>query len=807
VSRTGRLIIGIVGSLIILLCAVFFILRSLVTKSFPQTTGTVSVAGIHAPTDVWRDGYGVPHILANNEHDLMFAAGYVQAQDRLWQMDLLRRTGEGRLSEIFGSAGLNYDRLFRTVGLDSTSYRIARHLHPDALRTLEDYCDGVNAFIDDHRGRYPMEFDMLNYEPEPWTVENSVLVSRLIAWNLNLAWYTDITYGEIAAKVPPEKLQQILPSYPDSVKPIVPAMALRPGALGDMLKIGMDYRAAFGLGSLEAGSNGWVADSAHSLSGKPLLANDPHLPVPQPSFWYEIHYAAPGWNVAGVALPGVPFIIIGHTGQLGWGFTNAMIDDADFYTEKIDTATPGHYIYDGVSRPFNVRIEKIAIKSADTIAFAVRSTVHGPVVSDIHPASVRGEDSAAMHTGAVSMKWTGYEPSDEIYGFYLLNRSTNITEFEHAITELTVPGQAAVYADTAGNIAMWTAARVPIRGRGNPMLPLPGWTNETDWKGFVPFDKLPKSLNPPEGFIVCANQRIADKNYPYYLSSLWEPPSRSQRIRELLRSAGKFTADDFKQFQQDVMSPYAREIVPHLFAAWDSIHTPDPTVSDALTYLHNWDYRFSTTDIATSIFNSVFVHLLRDTYADEMGDTLFNQFVFFGAIPYRVTAQILADDSSSWFDDIRTPQVESRDDIIRKSFTEAMGELKSALGEEMKRWQWGSLHTATFRHPFGERKALSNVFNVGSFPAPGGGTTVNKTEFRLSSPYEVTVGASVRQVIDLALPLSASMVLTTGESGQPFQAHYSDQTTLWLNGGYHRVTIDWNEIAAEHYEHLQLRPR
>ncbi|MBI1807084.1 MAG: penicillin acylase family protein, partial [Ignavibacteria bacterium] len=288
--------------------------------------------------------------------------------------------------------------------------------------------------------------------------------------------------------------------------------------------------------------------------------------------------------------------------------------------------------------------------------------------------------------------------------------------------------------------------------------------------------------------------------------TLWEPTSRVQRIRQLLHSSEKFTADDFKQFQQDIMSLYARDILGHLMNAFEGYENNDREISDALNYLHNWDFRFTQNDIAATIFNSFFVHLLHNIYADEMGEDIFRDFVFFGAIPYRVTGQLLAADSSAWFDDVKTARVETKDEILRKSLSDGVRELQGALGTEMKTWQWGNLHTVTFKHPFGSRKPLETVFNIGPFPASGGGTTINKSEYKFMFPYTTSVGPSMRLVVDLARPLTAWTVITSGQSGQPFHTHYDDQASLWLNGGYHQVTLDWNEIRRSRWEHLGLRP-
>ena len=807
-SKVGKITIGLSAAFIIGLIAVFFFLRHLITKSFPLTNGSLRVPGLHRPVEVYRDDYSVPHINAADEHDLMFTAGYVQAQDRLWQMDLMRRAGEGRLSEILGPSTIEYDKLFRTLDLVRVSQEIAVKLHPETRVLLQDYSSGVNAFITDHKGLYPVEFDMLNYEPEAWEPAHSILISRLMAWDLNIAWWSDLTYGEIAGSVSQEKFKEIVGTWPDSDGVLVPSPFLKK-TLSDMhsfLQVDRSFRNMFQLGSLEAGSNAWAVDSTKSISGKPMLANDPHLEIHAPSRWYEIHLSAPGWNVAGVSLPGIPTVVIGHNDHLAWGLTNAMIDDADFYLERVDSSNPSYYLYQKKAFPFVEHEEKILVKGADSLVFNVRATRHGPIINDVHPQSGHHHDDFANHPPLLAMRWTGLDISDEVYGFYLLNKATTPAEFEIGVKEISVPGQSVVYADTKGNIAYWTTGKIPIRGKQSPMLPMEGWTGENDWQGMIPFSRMPKRMNPREGFIVSANQKLVENAYPYYISTLWEPPSRMVRINELLRSAEKFSPEDFKRFQQDIYSPYARDLVKRLLAVYrDSMNTEIAT-TEALNYLRNWDYRFAQTDIATTIFNSLFIHLLKNIYEDEMGEEVFHDFAFSSAIPYRVTAQLLSSDSSSWFDDVRTGQHETKEDILRKSLDDALQDLGTQLGGQMKNWRWGTLHTVTFRHPFGSRKPLDNIFNIGPFPMSGGGTTVNRSEYRLTDPYVVTIGASMRQIVDLARPDEAWIVITSGQSGQPLNQHYDDQTPLWLNGGYHQVFTRWEIIKRQSQNLLILQP-
>jgi penicillin amidase len=806
-SKGAKLIIGAGGTILVLCIGLFFFLKYLVVKSFPEVEGVQTLGGLHHPVEIFRDEYGVPHIYAKDEHDLVKAAGYVHAQDRLFQMELARRAGEGRLSELFDTATIKYDKLFRTLGLSILAESLEQHLHPLSRQLLENYAEGVNAFIEAHKGKYPIEFDMLNIQPEPWTVRHSIIISRLMAWELNFAWWVELTYAEIAERVSVEKFQEIIPRSPASVMPLVPREEIKFPLLTvrSFLNDVYEYREFIGLGPFTAGSNAWVVGAEKSVSGKPLLANDPHLIISLPSKWYEMHLSAPRVNVAGVSIPGAPFIIIGHNDSLAWGFTNAMLDDADFFMEQIDS-TGKFYRFKDKLLPLTIREEKIYIGKRDSVEISVRSTHHGPLVNEVHPRGVHQHTDITLQHTFFSLRWTGFELSDEFLAFYKINRAQNRQEFLEGLKDFTVPAQCAVYADVRGNYCLWLAGRVPIRAKGNPLLPRAGWTGTEEWKEFIPFDKLPRRINPKEGFIISANQVIADESYPYYLSAYWEPPARSERIRELLQSSEKFSAHDFQQMQQDVFSSYARALAAMILAEYAHDSSLTNEIGRSLEYLRNWDYRSTQYDIATTIVHTFFLRLLHHIYEDEMGEDIFRDFVYFSAIPYRVTEQLMQSDSSAWFDDIRTEQREVRSDMIRRSFSEAIQILSQQLGDDMKHWQWGQVHTVTFEHPFGKIKPLDRIFNVGPFPLGGCGTSINKAEFKFTKPYAYYAGPSMRQVIDMAHSSTAYMVNPLGQSGQPLHDHYDDQTALWLNGSYRTVTTDWNAIRTAGWKRLELRP-
>lgn len=784
-GKKRKVIIGLVGVILVVAVATFFFLRYQIRKSFPQTEGTLSLAGIERPVQIVRDEYGVPRIEAGSEHDLIFALGYVHAQDRLWQMDMSRRIGEGRLSELFGFETLPFDRMFRIVGIRSISEKIEQGMTPESRSRLQWYADGVNAFIASHKGTYPIEFDVLRYDPEEWRPVHSIMIGRLMAWELNLSWWTDLTYGAIAERVGLEKALDIFPPFPSEVQPTVPADSWKKyaGLTGDFLRTAQSFAATWGPMGILGGSNAWVVSPRKSATGKVILANDTHLQLQSPSKWYEVQLHAPGYEVSGMSVPGVPGVIAGHNRHIAWGLTNAMADDADFYIERIDTAGGEKYLYNGEWRPVLRREETISVKGDTAVPVVIRSTHHGPIVTDI-----RTPLTKTAYPYVATMRWTGTEVSDQVEAFNKIDRASNWEEFTKGVSEFSGPGQNFVYGDDEGNIGYWCGVKLPIRGKQSTLLPLPGWDPETEWKGFVPFDQLPHLFNPPEGYIATANNKIVDDSYPYHISDLWEPASRIVRLREILGTQGVFTVEDFELLQNDMFSHQAKRIMPRVLDALKDSTLDVPDKQTVLEYLKSWNFTFSKEDIATTIYQEFFVKMLENIYKDEMGDSLFHDWVLLGNVPIRVTTKLVEQGTSTWFDDVRTDSLETCDQIIRKSLTEAVYSLRREMGTQTKDWRWGDRHTVTIRHPFGLVRPLDRLFNIGPFPYGGGSTTLMSGEYSFNEPFAVTVGASFRQIFDFARPDEWQSVLPPGQSGQVLHAHYDDQTQLWLHGAYRTVT-------------------
>ncbi len=808
VRRNKRIIIaGIGGALVILVIIGALGLYHMMTKSLPVTEGERALPGISAEVQVVRDPAGIPHILAASEYDAYVAAGYVHAQDRLWQMDMARRYGMGRLAEVLGAEAVPVDRLMRTVGIPALADSLFQHISPQSRRILEAYTRGVNACIREMDGRYPLEFDLLQYAPEEWTPVHSLIVARLMGWELALSWWVDLTLGELVQKLGAEKAETLFPTYPEDAPVILPPDYAPALAIGDGMRDALiaAQRLSGSPGSA-IGSNSWVVTRDRSARGTALLASDPHLLYMQPARWYIMHMNAPRLNVAGVTIPGAPGIVIGNNERIAWGMTNLMADDVDFFIEDVNYRDSTYRI-DGRSYPLGVRTDSIFVKDSLPVVMSVYSTIHGPIITDVYPQKgvLRKPDRFAA-APSVSMRWAGQETSDEILALYRLNHAGNWKEFLAGLSLFGVPAQNFTYGDVEGNIGYAAAGFVPLRVPGiSPQLPNDGTTVPQPWRGMIPFAELPRSYNPPGNVLATANNRVVE-SFPYHISSLWEGDGRIRRIQQLLRDQPRFSATDFKLMQMDVLSVSADTVRDAIVDALREWPGRPVLLTRVMNMLSKWDCRMHVSSVEASIFNVAYVRLLHNTFEDEMDSTLFRNYVFLSNIPTRVFPRLLADTATTIFDDVRTPRRETRQHILIKSVTEAVMQLRREFGADMQGWAWGELHQVTFRHLLGSVAPLNSIFNVGPYAAGGNNTTVNNGEFSFTEPYAAAIGPSMRYVADLASPDSSYIILTTGQSGQVFSEHYADHTALWQSGGLHRLIIDRQAILHAPWKHLLLRP-
>ena len=812
--RRMRLWIGIaLGILILLLLAggaLAFYRAS--RQPFPQTHGTLRLPGLRAPVTVIRDRWGVPHIYASNLHDLFMAQGFVHAQDRFWQMEFWRHIGTGRLSEMLGKTTLNQDRFIRTLGWNRAAQQDLERLGPEERAILEAYAAGVNAYLEHHRDRLPLEFTLFRlfgrrWEIEPWQPLHTVAWAKVMAWDLGGNWDDELLNARIVDRIGAERLKQLVLPYPADRPIIVPTpMAEVPEeTLQALLDIGRSLQRMTLGDAPDIGSNNWVVAGSRTVTGKPLLANDPHLSIQMPSIWYEVAlHCEPvtpecPLRVAGASFPGVPGVVIGHNDRIAWGVTNIGPDVQDLYLERANPQNPFEVEFQGKWEPVRVITEEIRIAGqAEPLLLPVRITRHGPVINDVVEALTRTQTLYAF-------RWTALEPSGIVRALLRLNRARNWEEFHAALADWDVPGQNFVYADVDGHIGYQATGRIPIRAKGDGLLPVPGWTGEYEWTGYVPYEEMPRRLDPPEGFIVTANNAVVDPAYPYFLAAVWDYGDRAQRITDLLRAKDRLSIEDMAAIQNDTFSLAAQAITPYVL----QVSFTDPLARQAQDLLRAWDFRATPESPAPTIFEAFLRHLLHEAWVDELGEEIVQELLTGGSHNRYWARWALAQPDLAWWDDLRTPQRETRDDIVRRAFEQAVAELRGRLGPDPRAWAWGKVHTATFVHGTLGQSGIGPVeaiFNRGPYPAPGTSAAVNNIGFNVQKGFAVRSLPSLRFIASIANWSDSRFIHTTGQSGLPYHPHYDDFIPLWLKGEYHPMLWSREEVEQNAEGVLILQP-
>lgn len=841
------------------LLAIGWLFNSLSEKSFYPDSGNVTTKGLEQPVKVYLDDYGVPQIFAAGENDAYFTMGYLHARDRLFQMDLSRRVAEGRLSEIFGAGVIDFDKLFRTIGIGRFSYDWYTKVSPKTKQLLDAYSKGVNRFVEDHYRNLPVEFDALNYRPEPWKPEQSLMLARLMAWDLNIAWYTDYILGELVNKVGIEKTSDIFPDTnitiykkPEPVaedttavdedgstekKPkkkkrttdetgsIIPLY--EPQYLSDVASLGKDffntnesYRKFFGINASHTGSNSWVISGDKSAYGKPILANDPHLALQAPSRWYELYLKGGDVDVRGMSFPGVPGIVIGNNRFISWGLTNLMNDDNDFIILNRDSSDYNKYIYNNASFQIDSVKEKIYIKDSIEVEYFVKTTKLGPIISGLNTrgfADFPPNNEDPLQDKLMTFKWTGYEQSDEILCFYNINNAKNWDNFKAALKDFGAPAQNFTYADISGNIGYHAAGKIPIRKTADNNSYLFPTGEPLEWSGFVEFEKLPNTYNPKEGYIITANTNpfewLKESPEKYYISYLWEPASRYNRIKEVITSKTIFDFDDYRLLQNSYESPYAREVSRYIAGAYDSLNRPNTdNFKWAVERFSYWNGDMLSEESIGALYNVFMVFLVKNTYEDELGADVFNDLLAIQNIPYRSLQLMLKQPENIWWDNTGTPFIEKRDDIIRASLERAIEYLRLKFANpDINTWHWGELHKVKIQHPLGIIEALDKTFNIGPYPIGGDQTSPNNTEYQFKNVlkdnnFNVIVGASMRMIVNMADIDHAYTINSTGQSGQPIHPNYKDQVRMWTFAEYKNNTMNELEMLDKKYKLLMLNP-
>lgn len=780
--------------IVAILLAGAIIVPSLRKSGLPELSGEKNIAGLRADVKVIRDERGVPHIYASNEHDLYFMTGYITAQERLWQMDMVRHATQGRLSELFKRDMFDTDYFLRALGMPEKSRLVLENEDPEILAGLQAYADGVNAWIGETGKKLPPEFRILGYEPEPWTMVDITNIIGFIGWDLassNLS--NEITNYKLGMKLGPEKAAELIADWNLVDEVVFPDFRLDEKIFNDaMAAIGsMKQLEELGIVTL-SGSNNWAVSGTRSETGKPILSNDMHLGLNVPGFWMQVHQVIPGkLNVTGVVFPGEPFVVAGHNDRIAWGMTNLGVDDIDLFVETVDS-TGNNYLYNGEWLPIREVEHVLKMNDDSSQTRVIKYTHHGPVIS-----GMRGIDDAVL-----TMRWSGYDHSDEIKAVYLLNRAGNWDEFRTALSNFRAISQNFAYADVEGNIGLNTGGGVPVR-KGTGLLPRRGDTDEYEWKGYVPFDLLPSSFNPEEGFVSSANQRTVDKNYPFFISGDFSMPYRIMRIREMAAEKQVLGIEDFKRMITDNHSAYAAMLTPVILKEAETIADTDETEKAAIEELKGWDYSMDASLIAPSLFEFIRIEMARHLLGDELGElygsSLGRQHDFY-------IYSMLKKGPDRWVDNINTPEEENMEMIIVQSIRSAVDTLSARYGVYGPGWQWGKIHTLTLEHPLGAVKILDRLLGLNSKTYAVGGSYHTVEPYSFRDNFTANHGASERHIFNTADWDQSLTVIPTGTSGIPGSPFYLSQSDTYVNNGFYTEPFTETAVeAAKKYE-MVFRP-
>ena len=738
-------------------------------SSLPQTTGTLMLPGLARPVNVIRDAAGVPTIKADSPHDLYLALGFVHAQDRLWQMDLQRRVTQGRLSEIFGAAALGSDRFMRTLGLYRHAAAGVPFMSPEFEAVLDAYAQGVNDFLDSGKS-LPIEFTLLRYRPDPWAPADSLAVGKLFDLQLAGNYRQELLHAKLAQTLSADQIHELFPDYPkDGPVTLAKLADLTRGLPVDALLAALPDE----VGPKRA-SNNWVVDGAHSVTGKPLLANDPHLDYSAPLIWYLARLEAPNLTLAGVTVPGAPVQILGHNDRIAWGYTTTDADVEDVYVEKIDPADPNHYLTPDGSAPFDSFQEMIPVKGQAPEPLTIRSTRHGPVISDL-----TGPLSTAA-TGTVLALQTSFLIDDDrsTEAQWRVGLARGWPSWVEALRLFTAPMQNMVYADHDGNIGFFAPGQIPIRKKGDGTLPVPGWTGEYDWNGWVPFEELPQTFNPPAGHIATANNKIVPDSYPYLLTYDWNTPYRVERIEAGLAETPRQSIDSAAAIQADVVSLTAKHLLPLMLAS----DPADPRAKTAMELLSHWDAKMLADRPEPLIFMAWLKALNKHLYQPALGD-LFER--YWGTTPIATEGVLTS--HQHWCGEGGCPAA------LQASLKDALDELTALYGTDMNDWRWGTAHPALFAHPIFHRLPILRQLFDRQMPADGSVDTVNAGTFLFANPdgpFTDIHGPTLRAIYDLN-DLDKSVFLTAlGQSAHVLSPHYADLLPRWRAFDWLRLPHD-----------------
>ncbi len=729
--------------------------------------------------EVYFDDYGVPSVFASNDSDMFKVAGYIGARDRLFQMSFMKYAYKGHLSLVLNDSLIVEDTFLRTLGFEKIAKKTLAKVPPSTLQHLQDTCFGINAYVQNLSPEdYPLEFKLIGVEKLPiFEPLDIVALSTMMAWELQGGWDSELFFGAINEQLGSEYLNEILPSYNDSFITIASNDVLLK-SYKDFASNTKKIREILKTDRDGYGSNAWVVSGTKTDTGFPLLANDPHLSYGQPPWWYEIRLKSDNYNFGGYGLYGFPLPVIGHNDHIGWGFTNVMTDDMDFYIETLNEDKT-KYMFDGEWKDLKIEQEVVSLKSGDKRTITIRSTHRGPIVSDIHP-------DAKGQSKAISFKWTEFDAFDETTALFMLAKATNWDEFSEASKLFGAPGQNWTYADKNGNIGWRPNSKIPIRLGAEKLIPFDGSTSKHDWTGYVPFDEMPYVYNPEKGYISNGNNKTIDDDYPYYISRYWADPSRGEQIDRRLKVNSKLGVEDMKSILNEITSPFAQEYS----TLFNKNYTQGFTDKGDIMYniLNGWDGVESIDSDATVVFHAIYIQLIQNLFQDELqsfGDDSFETFYSLKYIRSLAIRSIFDGEATLWVDNVLTSKKETLNDIVNQSFDNAHDFLTKNYGNP-KELTWGDVHQVTYRHRLNGDLLVKRFinFSTGPFPMAGSGMTPRAASYSVSDPFDVRAGSSMRRVIDFSDFDNGFSILPTGQSGVFKSPHYTDQTLLYNKGEF-----------------------
>lgn len=756
-------------------------LRTRAQAVLAQLDGTLPVKGLQKPVKVLRDEWGIAHIYAETQDDLFFAQGFVAAQDRLWQLDIWRRTGEGKLAEILGPSAIERDKFARLLRYRGDMKKEYESYAPDAKSIITAFVRGVNANIEASRNHLPIEFQLTNTQPELWTPE--VCLTRMVGYVMTRNASTEVLRAQLVKAVGKELVDELIETDPPRKIEIPTGLDLS-DINDEILKAATAASGSISFKQNE-GSNNWVVDGTMSATGKPLLANDPHRTIALPSLRYLVHLVAPGWNVIGAGEPALPGIAAGHNERIGFGFTIVGIDQQDLYVEETNPANPNEYKYKGKWLKMRVEREQIKVKGQAPVTTDLKFTQHGPVIY---------EDTKRHR--AFALRWVGQEPGTTGYLASLsLNRAQNWKEFYKALDRWKVPSENLIYADIDGNIGWVAAGLTPIRKNWSGLLPVPGASGKYEWQGFRTVKDLPQAYNPARHYVATANHNIMPKDYKLELGYEWATPFRFQRIDEVLSSGkGKFTIADFERLQHDETSLPARELTKVL----QEVSNIPPDLQPFAEMLTNWDGVMSKDSAAAALFEMWSNKLTSAVFKSNVPGQYWSQFASHISIVKTIEALQYA--APRWFgDSSRTV----RDRAILTALEQAVAEAKQKLGSDSSQWRWGTIHQTPFSHLLSNKQELRALLDL---PAPARGGDANTPNATGGPNYKQTAGASFREILDVSNWDNSVSTNVPGQSGQPMSPHYADLLPLWAEGKYFPLLYSRAKVEANARNQLLLEP-